>query len=90
MPYHLDGYSLFDAKGEVKRLVDLVIHQKSPQVTIDRLRKIDFSYIFTLAKKRKVKEVELTREEIDASWDWQNANIDETLRKKIEQAINQL
>jgi hypothetical protein len=90
MPYPLDGYSLFDDKGEVKRLVDLVIHQKSPQVTIDRLRKIDFSYIFTLAKKGKVKEVELTREEIDASWDWQNTNIDETLRKKIEQAINQL
>lgn len=90
MPYHLDGYSLFDDKGEVKRLVDLVIHQKSPQVTIDRLRKIDFSYIFTLVKKRKVKEIELTREEIDASWDWRNANIDETLRKKIEKAIDQL
>jgi hypothetical protein len=90
MPYQLDGYSLFDDKGEVKRLVGLVIRQRDPLVIIDRLRKIDFSYIFTLAKKGKAKEVELTRQEIDASWDWRNGNIDETVLKKIEKAINQL
>jgi hypothetical protein len=34
--------------------------------------------------------VELTREEIDASWDWRNGNIDGVLWKKIENAIADL
>jgi len=90
MPYHLNGYSLFDDKGEVKRLVESVIHQKDPQVVIDRLRKIDFSYIFTLAKRGRIKEVELNRDEIDASSDWRSGNVDEILRKKIERIVGEL
>ncbi len=90
MPYHLDGYSLFDDKGEVKRLVDSVIQQIDSRVTIDRLRKIDFSYIFTLKKNGKIREVELTREQIDASGSWRNGGTDPTLQMKIEKAIDQL
>ena len=90
MPYHLDGYSLFDDKGEVKRLVDSVIQQKDSQVVIDRLRKIDFSYVFTLKKKGKVREVERTREEIDASGSWRNGGTDQTLQRKVERAIDQI
>jgi hypothetical protein len=87
--YPFDEYDLFHDKGEVKRLVESVIQQKDPEVTIDRLRKIDFSYIFLLAKKGKVKEVELTRDEINASVNWRRGTIDETLVKKIERAIDE-
>ena len=54
-----DGYSIFDDKGEVKRLVESIIQDKDPDVNIERLRKMDFSYVFTLSKKGKLKEVEL-------------------------------
>jgi len=79
--------SIFDDKGEVKRLVAKVVQERDPEVTIDRMRKIDFSYVFILFKRGKSKEVELTRSEIEASWDWKNGNIDETLQKKIERTI---
>jgi hypothetical protein len=79
--------SIFDDKGEVKRLVAKVIQERDPDVTIDRMRKIDFSYVFIFFKRGKSKEVELTRSEIEASWDWKNGNIDETLQKKIENTI---
>jgi len=85
-----DGYSIFDDKGEVKRLVESVIQNKDPDVTIHRLRKMDFSYVFTLSKKGKVKEVELVRDEIEASWEWRKGNVDETLEKKIENTISEL
>jgi len=85
-----DGYSIFDDKGEVKRLVQSLIQIADPDVNIERLRKMDFSYIFTLSKKGKIKEVELVRDEIEASWEWRKGNIDETLQKKIENTIAEL
>ena len=85
-----DGYSIFDDKGEVKRLVESVIQNKDPDVTIERLRKMDFSYVFTLSKKGRTKEVELVRAEIEASWEWRKGNVDETLQKKIENTISEL
>jgi hypothetical protein len=56
-------------------------------VVIDHLRKMDFSYIFTLSKKGKLREVEFLRDEIDDSWDWRTGKIDETVRKKVEKTI---
>ena len=85
-----DGYSIFDDKGEVKRLVESLIQDKDPDVTIERLRKMDFSYVFTLSKKDRNKEVELARDEIEASWEWRKGNIDETLQKKIEGTLSEL
>ena len=86
----LDGISIFDDKGEVKRLVESFIQDKDPDVNIERLRKMDFSYIFILSKKGKLKEVELVRTEIEASWEWRKGNIDETLQKKIEDTLSEL
>jgi hypothetical protein len=85
-----DGFSIFDDKGEVKRLVESLIQNKDPDVNIERLRKMDFSYVFTLSKKGKVKEVELVRTEIEASWEWRKGNVDETLQKKIEDTLSEL
>jgi hypothetical protein len=85
-----DGYSIFDDKGEVKRLVESVVQNRDPDVNIERLRKMDFSYVFILFKKGKSKEVELVRDEIEASWEWRKGEVDETLRKKIEVVINEL
>jgi len=85
-----DGYSIFDDKGEVKRLVDSIVQNKDPDVNIERLRKMDFSYVFILFKKGRSKEVELVRDEIEASWEWRKGDVDETLRKKIEVAISEL
>jgi len=85
-----DGYSIFDDKGEVKRLVESIVQEKDPDVTIERLRKMDFSYVFILFKKGKSIEVELARDEIEASWEWRKGNVDETLGKKIEVAIGEL
>lgn len=84
-----EEYDIFHDKGEVKRLVESVVQRKDPEVTIDRLRKIDFSYIFLLAKRGKVKEVGLTRDEINASVNWRRGTVDETLVKKIERAIDE-
>jgi len=85
-----DGYSIFDDKREVKRLVGSVVQNKDPDVNIERLRKMDFSYVFILFKKGKSKEVELARDEIEASWEWRKGGVDETLQKKIEVAIAEL
>lgn len=82
-----EGISIFDDKGEVKRLVEKIIQETDPEVVIDRMRKLDFSYVFILFKRGRSKEVELTRSEIEASWNWKNGNIDETLQKKIERAF---
>jgi len=90
MAHQFDGFTIFDDKGEVKHLVDSVLHGIDPQVMIDSMRKIDFSYIFTLSKGERSREVELVRTEIDASWDWRNGKIDSTLWKKIENAIADL
>jgi hypothetical protein len=90
MAHPSEGFTIFDDKGEVKRLVDSLIQRSDPQVMIDSMRKIDFSYIFTLTKGERSREVELIREEIDASWDWRNGNIDAMLWKKIENAIADL
>ncbi len=85
----LDGFSIFDDKGEVKRLVGSIIQNKDPNVNIESMRKMDFSYVFTLHKKGRVKEVELARTEIEASWEWRKGNIDETLQKKIEGTLSE-
>ena len=90
MAHQIDGFSIFDDKGEVKLLVDSVIRKNDPEVAIDSMRKIDFSYVFTFTKGEKSGEVELIRTEIDASWDWRNGNIDSTLWKKIQIAIADL
>jgi hypothetical protein len=86
----LDGISIFDDKGEVKRLVESLLQNKDPDIAIERLRKMDFSYVFILSKKGKTKEVELARDEIEASWEWRKGNINETLRKKLEDTILEL
>lgn len=86
-----DGrFSIFDDRGEVKGLVLSIIQKKDPSVMIERIRKLDFSYVLNLSKKGKIKEVELTRQEIDASWNWRNGSIDETLTEKIEATIFEL
>lgn len=90
MGNRFEEYSIFDDKGEVKRLVEYLIQNKDPEVTIDRLRKFEFSYLFTLSRGWRTKEVELTRSEIESSWDWKRGNIDETLEKKIYLAIDEL
>jgi hypothetical protein len=90
MVQQFDGFAIFDDKGEVKRLLDSLIQAKDPQVRIDSMRKLDYSYIFTLSKREKIGEVELVRPEIEASWDWRKGNIDSTLRKKIENTIAEL
>ncbi len=90
MPHPSDGFTIFDDKGEVKRLVDSLIQETDPGVVIDSMRKIDFSYVFTFSKGERSCEAELIRNEIDASWDWRNGNIDSTLWKKIQNAIADL
>jgi len=85
-----EGYSIFDDKGEVKRLVESITQIKDPDVNIERLRKMDFSYVFILSKKGKAKEVELVRSEIEASWEWRKGNVDEALEKKIKDTISEL
>jgi hypothetical protein len=90
MVQQFDGFAIFDDKGEVKRLLDSLIQAKDPQVRIDSMRKLDYSYIFTLSKRERIGEVELIRPEIEASWDWRKGNIDSTLRKKIENTIAEL
>ena len=90
MVYQIDGFSIFDDKGEVKLLVDSLVRKSDPEVAIDSMRKIDFSYVFTFSKGERSGEVELIRAEIDASWDWRNGNIDSTLWKKIQIAIADL
>jgi len=86
----LNGISIFDDKGEVKRLVGSLIRDKDPDVVIERLRKMDFSYVFTLSKKGRTKEVELARDEIEASREWRKGKINETLQKKIEDILFEL
>ncbi len=82
-----EGISIFDDKGEVKRLVESVVEQVDPGVSIERLRKMDFSFIFTLFKRGKARDVEFSRSEIEASWDWRNGKIDETIHEKLEDTI---
>ncbi len=85
-----EGYNIFDDKGEVKRLVESLIQAKDPDVNVERLRKMDFSYVFTFSKKGKTREVELVRSEIEASWAWRKGTVDETLEKKIRNTISEL
>jgi hypothetical protein len=91
MPSQFDrfeGERLFDDKGEVKSLVNKVVQGIDPEVDIDLMRKLDFSYIFTLSKKGRRREVELQRSEIEASWAWRKDQIDQSLQKKIEKTIS--
>jgi hypothetical protein len=90
MVHPADGFSIFDDKGEVKLLVDFLIRKSDPELAIDSMRKIDFSYVFTFSKGERSGEVELIRPEIDASWDWRNGNVDSTLWRKIQIAIADL
>ncbi len=84
------GITIFDDKGEVKRMAENVVQETDPDVIIDRMRKLDFSYVFILSKKEKSKEVELGRSEIEASQEWRKGNIDPTLQKKVERTIAEL
>ncbi|MBS3906704.1 MAG: hypothetical protein KGZ49_06670 [Syntrophaceae bacterium] len=84
------GITIFDDKGEVKRMAENVVQEIDPDVIIDRMRKLDFSYVFILSKKEKSKEVELGRSEIEASQEWRKGNIDPTLQKKIKNTIAEL
>lgn len=79
--------SIFDDKGEVKGLVESLLQEIDPEVTIERIRKMDFSYILILSKKGKLKEVELSREEIEASQEWRKGLISETLREKMKRRL---
>ncbi len=93
MPSQFDrfeGESIFDDKGEIKRLVEKIIDEIDPEVVIDRMRKLDFSYVFTLSEKGRRKEVELLRSDIEDSWAWRKGKIDEGLRKKIKKTIAEL
>ena len=90
MPLPFNGFSVFDDKGEVKQMVNRLIQDIDPDVGIESMRKIDYSYIFTLTKYGRTQEVELYRPEIDASWGWRNGNIDDTVERKIRIAINTL
>ena len=90
MAHQIDGFSIFDDKGEVRLLVDSLIRKSDPDVAIHSMRKIDFSYVFAFTKGEKSGEVELIRAEIDASWDWRNGNIDFALWKKIQITIAEL
>ncbi len=87
---HFEGFGIFDDRGEVKRLVEQLIQDRDPDVMIERLRRLDFSYVLTLIKREKTTEVELPRSEIDMSWDWRNGSIDPLIQKRIEQAIADL
>ena len=89
-PYdRFEGISMFDDKGEVKRLVERLIQERDPDVGIAQLRKLDFSYIFGLSKGGRIREFEISRSEIDASWDWRNGNIDEAIQEKVERTIKE-
>ena len=87
--YRFEGISNFDDKGEVKRLVKSVLQRVDADVTIERMRKMDFSYIFTLFKWGKSRDVEFSRSEIEASWDWRNGKIDEAIQEKLGNTIKE-
>lgn len=88
--FRYGGVSIFDDKGEVKRLVESLIQERDPEVSIDRIRKMDFSYVLILSKRDKLKEVELGRAEIEESHEWRKGIISETLQRKIQEAISEL
>jgi len=90
MPLPFNGFSVFDDKGEVKQMVSHLVQDIDPDVRIESMRKIDYSYIFSLTRQGRTQEVELHRTEIDASWGWRNGNIDDTLEMKIRDAIDKL
>jgi hypothetical protein len=90
MPLPFNGFGVFDDKGEVKQMVSRLVQDIDPDVGIESMRKIDYSYIFRLTKQGRTQEVELHRTEIDASWGWRNGNIDDTLENKIRDAIDKL
>jgi hypothetical protein len=78
---------MFDDKGEVKRLVEHLVQEQDPDIGIERLRKMDFSYIISLYKRGRFREIELSRTEIDDSWDWRSGKIDESLQEKVEKIV---
>jgi hypothetical protein len=88
--HRFDGMSIFDDKGEVKRLIEQVLHELDSKVIIERMRKLDFSYVFIFSKKERKKEIELSRSEIESSWEWRKGKIDETLQKKIKDILSEL
>jgi hypothetical protein len=85
-----EGFSIFDDKGETKGLVEKLVRDRDPDVSIERMRKLDFSYVFTLTRGWKNQELELSRTEIEESWNWRNGEIEEGLIKKIEAAMDSL
>jgi hypothetical protein len=84
------GFSIFDDKGDVKRLIDALVHRGNPGVVIHRMQKFEFSYLFTLSRGTRSEELELSREEIDASWNWRDGAISPSLQKKVKTALSRL
>lgn len=82
-----DRFNIFDDKGEVKRLVESLIQDKDPDVTIESMRKMDDSYLFILSKRGMTTEVELLRAGIEESREWRKGEIDEALIKRITNAL---
>jgi hypothetical protein len=85
-----DRFSIFDDKGAVKRLVGALVHHGNPGVVIYRMRKFEYSYLFTLTRGTRSEELEISREEIDASSKWRTGAISPSLQKKVLSAVNRL
>ena len=90
MPIRFKGnHSIFDDRGEVRALVNSLAQRIDPQITVEAVRKLDFSYVLSLSRKDKTQELDITREEIDSSWGWRSGSIDAGLIRKIEEAIDE-
>jgi hypothetical protein len=85
-----DKFSIFDDKGAVKNLVNALVHVGNPGVAIYRMRKFEYSYLFTLTRGTRSEELEVSREEIDASSRWRKGAISPSLHKKVLSAVNRL
>ena len=82
--------SIFDDKGDVKRLIGALIHRGNPGVVIYRMRKFEYSYLFTLTRGARSEELEISREEIDASCRWRKGVVSSSLQKKVKTALSRL
>jgi hypothetical protein len=85
-----DRFSIFDDKGAVKSLVATLVHHGNPGVVIYRMRKFEYSYLFTLTRGTRSEELEISREEIDASSRWRNGAISPSLQKKVKTTLSRL
>jgi hypothetical protein len=89
--YNYNGkFSIFDDKGDVKRLIGALVHRGDPGVVIYRMRKFEYSYLFTLTKGTRSEELDISREEIDDSSKWRTGAISSSLQKKVKTALSRL